>query len=194
MGKIVLNDLDFCLAIKQVTGVIRAEQGVPVFHSEEDGIVAPIPCFISAEFYDTEVSAYMYVGTNQLLLEPQVDDVMVDDLTGEDVAVNESYDELQFLMEEQKIRLVPKALMFSAISAMGVVLALIIAALLFFKFVSFKPLFLLDLIPIVAGGLGVRYYGKILDQTTIYDRNGNWVNLTTGETSLGEGFRLPIEH
>lgn len=192
MKNIVLDDIRFKLGVREVTGIIHAEQGIPMFYNEEEGIVARLPFPVSAEHYEMPVCVYMRPHTNEIITHLGPDDKIIDELGEDEEDVTNSYEILRSQFDEQKLRRVPRALMATGMCWISAILTIIGGALLYFKILpTWIPVAVLG--AVFVGSLIVsRSYTKILNQNIMYDSFGNWINFDTGETSLNNGYTLDV--
>lgn len=182
MAKLILKDMVFVTTVAEVTGLIHAEQGIPMFYNKERGILSPLPCFIRAEFYETEVNAFVRIGSKEVILEPGPHDRLEGHLRKYEYDVFLQYDQIMDNRERAKLSLVPRALACSAGSLIGFIVLLVGVLLL-----KLWPVTAVGFLAFVIGNLCTRHYRKALDSEIVYDRKGNWINIVTGETSLNDG-------
>lgn len=188
---IVLGDIVFKLGVREVSGVIRGQQGLTCFISEEEGLAIPLSFNVPIEMYDEEVTAWVRTSDNSLVLELGADDVYVEELNPEDGEVDVTDPSvISDMFEEQKLRVVPQVITGIAYTLGAIVIAIIVALLKL-------PLFPALAIPACLGAWGLGWSAKWysqLNRSIAYDAVGNWIDLSTGSTSLNDGtFKYHME-
>lgn len=186
MKGITLRDVRFCFAVEKVTGVIHAEQGLALFYVPDKGIIARYPGNLTAKDYGTEKTVWMYPSTRKIKLRRGRDDVPVEELEDMDVDLHSEISQLESMIEEERIRRVPKVL-----SAYASIVAAIVVGVASAFFLKRSMLFafplaasvLLFLFNFIRG----RSISKALSSPIVFDCDGAWLNLETGECSLNGG-------
>lgn len=192
MKNLTLEDIHFKLGVREVWGIIHAEQGIPLFYSEKESIISPLPFFVSAKQYERPIIVYMRPHTNEIIERFGFDDKLISELNDDEEDVIGEYSMLKVQMTEQKMRIIPRAV--SIMGLFGINILLLIAALIF-RLLGIMSTW----IPVIA--LSATFavlafltysYTRILNQNIIYDADGQWVNFDTGETSLNGGYRVDL--
>lgn len=190
MGKLKLRDVQFCLGVERIHGVIHAEQGMALFYCPARGIIALYPGRLSAEDYETTKTVYVYNGTNKLRLRRGRDDVLNSEMTQYDLDLLTQFKRLEDMVEAEKIKRIPKIM-----ASYASVIMLVMTGVLAYIFRSYIPMFFAIEGAIVFVGvlsfLSAMSLTKTLNSPRVYDANGCWVNMKTGETNLSGGFKIP---
>ena len=174
---IVLPDINLCIEIEDVEGIICAEQGMVVFYSAERGIVTPLKFFVPADMYGEEVVASVSKVTREVYSRRPPYGKYADDMQENDYDIHD-YNALSTLLDQYKISQVSTIIPFYLITFCAIVG--IIFSVVTQTFISL----MLCTLSSIAAVVCARAYSKRLDSQTIIDSSGNWVNLETGENSF----------
>lgn len=187
MKRIVLRGVRFKLGVSEVTGTIKAQDGIPFFYCEERNTVSSLPFTISPDYLGATVSAYMRSASHELLLELGPDDVLDKDMKPYDIDLCTQLDRVEALYEEEKIRRLSDIgypFVMSVLAGLVLVVSLLFHA--WYIAIAAALVLLVEL-------RDVRRVSRLLNRQIVYDPTGKWVNLLTRETNLNGGYKLPTE-
>lgn len=181
---IVLKGLIFKLGIRTIIGKVVEQNGAICFASEQEGIYCLLPFYVSEENYNQNVEAWVRTYDASLVFKLGPDDLPVEHLDDNkryfDVT---SMEPLEELFERCLTKRVPTLL-----SSLRYAIGSAVVALLFW-------LLHLDIFPFVVLPAALALYDIVwfvgnyreLNRRIIYDAVGNWINLSSGVTSLNGG-------
>lgn len=190
MGKLILQDKVFKLGVRKVNGVIHAEQGIIMFYNEAEHIFCPYPYPTTADDYEQETALYMRSSSNTVVRNPTQDDCLVGKLRANWIDVCTSKQMLEDQLESEKIQRVPTAMKFFGVAAIGVISLLVLVVLAALNILRMWLLFIPVVVFLIAGFSGATYFSKLLGKNVLYDKRGNWVDVASGDTNLGDGSNL----
>ena len=185
--RIVLEDTYFKLGVSKVTGVIKAQDGIPFFYCEERNTVSSIPFAISPDYLGAVVSAYMRNNSNELLLKLGPDDVLTEDLREGEIDLCSELERVEAMYEEEKIRRLNDVgypfIMF-LLGVIALVVSLVFHAWYFA--IASTAVVLVELRDVLR-------VSRVFSKQLVYDAAGKYINLSTRETNLNGGYKIPTE-
>lgn len=186
-SNIVLEDTYFKLGAERVVGHILAQNGIPYFYCDEKGTASSLPFAVSSDYLGVETRAYMRNGTTEILAELGEDDVLIDELEDDELDVLAGLEPVNALYEEEKIRRLSDLTypFFVCIFSVAAVITGIVM----------KKWFILvaGLIALAINVFDIYRISKVFRRQRVYDAAGHYVDLSTGETDLNGGYKIPSE-
>lgn len=189
MKRPTLSAAHFYLGLKNVKGVVKGIDGIPVFYSEEEDCVSDIPFAFPPEMAGQELEAQLQTVTHKMIINASEDYKLVNTLERGEWDVMGSYEELQEVYEHKKINLVHDNLdtMLMYILLCSCCLA---GAVFFFIKRNFFFGGILSVMLVISAILLYRV-AKVLGCSKLYDGEGNWVDFNKRTTNLGGGTYIP---
>lgn len=186
MKKLTVEGKRFKVGTAQLKGIIHAEQGIPMFYCEREGVIARLPFFVSADMYEEPFTAFYHPGSDVIFTELSRDDILLEDVRPDMIDVIGEDTNLGQLLEKAKLEILPHAMTLCLCSVLSVIVS-VVSILLFRKF----------LVSLLLGALTVGIIGATrshlgaLNSTVLYDKRGRWVDVATGKTNLNGGWDIP---
>lgn len=186
MKRITLPDYQFRLGVRAYDGIIHAEQGVPMFYCEDEGLVARLTFPVTADQYEEPATAYIRNGEDEVLSGLDTDDILEDDLRDDMLDITEQYAYLSDYLNEQRVQYLPKGLKWISGAILTGIAA--IAAIYFKKYIIAAVAFGLTVLQIFLAWSTLR----VIVDTRIYDKRGRWFDTATGQSNLNGGYTVSI--
>ena len=187
MKRIVLQDYRFKLGVKRYEGIIHAEQGLPMFYCEGEGVVARLTFPVSVWQYEEPYTAYIRNGEDAAINQLEKDDILLEDIRDDMLDVTENMGYLSDFQNEARVQHLPKALSWIG-GTIATSIALLVA-LLFKLWIVAGVAFVITVIQIIFARKEI----QVMTTNRVYDRNGKWVDTATGHTSLNGGYRIEMK-
>lgn len=187
MKRIVLSDYVFKLGVRRCDGIVHAEQGIPMFYSERDGIVARLSFPVTYMEYEEPITVYIRHGESDALRELDVDDILEEDIRDYMLDITEQHAYLSDYLNEKRIQYLPMGLKWLG-GALLTGFAVIILIIL--------KLFKLSVVAGILTAIQLYWAWRILHviiDTRIYDKNGRWFDVSTGHSNLNDDYTIEID-
>lgn len=189
MAKLVLKDKVFCTGVEEVTGTFEAEHGMVIFYNQERGIVLPVPFYVPWQLYGTKATLMIRPSTGEYVEDLGKDDIPVSKMKDKHIDLCEGLRELEGVIEQMKIAVVPSALRWIGF----LILCVIVFIASFFVFGKGTiPNYALGVLALLVF-LRVRSLYKMLNSRRVFDSRGRWVDLDTGASNLNDGQEFPVD-
>lgn len=184
--KLVIKDKIFRLGAYLVRGRIVAQNGLFFFASLDNKVITSIPWYIKAEDIDREIVVYVRPVVNEIVTRMTRDDVAMGSLKPNEIEVISNLKLLMSIAETIKVKRAQYILKAFYCLVFSVAGALICMAL--------------DLYNLMIAGwwlalvFGIVFFslGNALKTNRIYDKRGRYVDLTTGQTNLGDNYMIDL--
>lgn len=181
---VILKGLVFKLGIKKVTGRIGKQGDLNCFSVPGQDIFSMLLFTVPEDLYGKPVDAWVRTYDNSVVMNPGVDDLPVDQFDSDNRFHDMTdIDELGELYETVLIKRVPELLSSIRYTIGSVAVSLI-------AFLSPVPNFPFAVVPLMlalyCGFWAIREYHAVASNV-VYDAVGNWINLSTGKSSLNKG-------
>lgn len=190
---VALRGVIFKLGLRQVTGAIAKQGSINCFYVPGEDVFSMLSFSVPEEMYSKSVDAYLRTADNSVVVSAGPDDLPIE-LFDRDKRYHDFTDleEVAELYERRLLKIVPELLSSIKYAIGSAVVTLVL-------FLLGKPLFPFVVVP---GAISV--YTSVwaflsyrqLSSCKVYDAVGNWINVSTGETSLNGGsfsFRVRSE-
>lgn len=187
---VVLKDTAFRLGLREVVGTIHGQQGITCFIAKDEDLAVPLSFNVHHTMYGADAVAYVRTSDNTVVFELGEHDKLLKDLNecAGEVDISDP-SQLADVFEELKIKMIPgvaSGLSSTVFSAAITVVAYILGWKLF-------PFLVIPaLIAVWSCCWTISSYTQ-MNGSLIYDSEGNWIDLRSGETSLNDGtYRFPV--
>lgn len=176
--------LSYALLVNEIDGIISRKDNKDTFTSLDGSIEVPLNFMANKEDIGQEITAYIRAYDKELLLELGSDDKLHDDINEDNFVIEAPTDILLLIRasEEKKTNsLIRMMILFVFI------ISCYLGAFLLYKLYDFDLIRNILLAVSIAASLFLLGNFISLNNKKIKDRNGNWVNLDDGTTSLNGG-------
>lgn len=181
---IVLKGLVFKLGIRTVVGRVVEQNGAVCFACDQEGIYSLLPFRVAEENYNQSVEAWIRTYDQSLVFKLGPDDLPIERMDENkhyfDVTSLEPIDELFERCLTKRVPLLVSSLRYALGSSLVAVLLWLLRV----------PVFPFVTIPAALAVYDIGWFFanyRMLNQRIIYDAVGNWINLSSGVTSLNFG-------
>ncbi len=194
------KDVVFATLVHDEKATVIVQGGVTMLQVNGKPYRLPDGLSLPPEAHGESCTVTIRSITDEVILELGENDVYEDELDDkgyEDVMPVDQWDEVLTLMDETKLKKITRA--GGAIGTFISAVVLVVVSLYLRLKTDFRPVWALDL-GLVAGVVIGLFFGLFkaiplftcADCKVLVDRNGNYINLDTGRTSLNGGMRLPL--
>lgn len=200
LGYLQNDTVIFGTLVHEYDAVICAEQGMVVLHvpSMRKVYLLPGGVSIDSSAFGSEVGIIVRDIIDEVILEKGPDDYTESELEeNPEILAIDSRSEVEKIVDETKLQELSQNTKSISTLLAGIVLT-VVGALLW-KRGFFIPLVCLVSMPL---GVIISIFGGVvplvkmirrLNSDVMFDANGNWVNVKTGETSLNDGMTFRVE-